>query len=138
MALTKVQKDFVIGRLKNQWQQVRLKCDGFEVALGLVQVTDSKLAVSIYIDDYFKGAWIIKPNDHVESKFLPIRTKSVYSPARKKQILKEFGKRNSYKYFPDLDKKIESKGTHFSSGHAALNHLVKVSDSIELITEMPA
>jgi len=138
MSLSKKQKDFAINRLKSQFQQVKLKCDGYEVALRLVQVTDSRLAVQIYVNDYFKGVWLTKPEEYEESKFLPVRIKSLYSPKEKKEILKKFGKRNAYKYFPNLDEKLEHKFTHFSSGRVALTHLIKISDSIELLGEMTA
>ncbi|MBK0062405.1 MULTISPECIES: hypothetical protein [unclassified Acinetobacter] len=137
MTLTKAQKDFVVNRLKSQWRQVKLKCDGFEVTLGLIQVTDTKLAVEIYINNFFKGTWVLNPEKHIESKFLPIRYLWLWSPKEKKEILKKFGKRAAYKNFPDLDKRLEHKTTHFTSGRAAINHLIKVCDSIELITEIP-
>lgn len=136
--LTKAQKDFAIERLKSQWKQVKLKCDGHTVDLQLVQVKNTKLAISVYVNSYFKGVWFTKPDEHVESKFLPIITKAFYSSVEKKKIIKEFGKRNAYKYFPNLDEKYVGKGSHFLSGRTAINHLIKVSDSIELVTEMPA
>lgn len=136
--LTKAQKDFAIERLKSQWQQVKLKCDGYTVDLQLVQVKNTKLAISVYVNSYFKGVWFTKPDEHVESKFLPIITKAFYSSVEKKKIIKAFGKKRAYENFPSLDEKIHYKGTHFSTGRAAINHLVKVCDSIELVTEMSA
>lgn len=138
MTLTKAQKDFAIDRLKSQWQPVKLKCDGYTVDLQLVQVKNTKLAISIYVNSYFRGVWFTSPDEHVESKFYPILTKAFYSSVAKKKIIKEFGKRNAYKYFPNLDEKYVGKGSYFSTGRAAINHLVKVCDSIELVTEMPA
>ena len=136
MALTKEQKDFILKRLNSQWYPVKLECDGYIVHLKLERVQDLKLAVEVYVNSFVKGEWLVHPDKHVESKFFPSRFVYVISPAKKKQAIKRLGKKRAYEFYPDLDKKIEYKGTHFSSGKTALNHLIKVSGSIELITEM--
>lgn len=138
MSLSKEQKAFIIKELNNQMSVIKLNCDGFEVSLSLERVQNFKLAIGLYVNGFMKGSWIIRPDDYHESKFLPIRTKSKYSPKIKQQIIKIWGKRRAYKEYPDLDEKIEYKGSHFSSARSALNHLNKVSESIELLTEVAA
>lgn len=138
MTLSKAQKDFAIKKLDSQFSCIDLDCDGHRVRLTLERVQDLKLAVAVYVNSWCKGEWLVNPDKHPESKFYQNRFKSLYSPIKKKKIIKQFGKRRAYEIFPKLDDKIHFKGTHFSSGRAAINHLVKVCDSIELVTEMPA
>lgn len=132
--LTKVEKDYIVKELNSQFSQVVLMCDGYRVSLALERVQDFKLAIGIYVNHMIKGAWMLKPNEHPESKFLPIRQKALYSSTKKAKIFKEFGKIRAREYFPNLDLVHEYRGSHFSTGRAAINHLIKVSDSIELLT----
>lgn len=138
MSLSTEQKAFILKCLNSQLHSVDLKCDGYTVRLYLQRVQDLKLATEVFVDGWVKGEWLTNPDKHPESKFFPYRYKHFYSPSKKKIILKRWGKRRAYELFPDLDKKLEYRGTHFSSGRAALNHLIKVSDSIELLTKEPA
>lgn len=136
MKLNKEQKLFIIEQLNSQFKSVHLMCDGYEITLKMERYK-MKLVISIYINGCIKGAWGIKPEEHPESKFLAIRQKSYYPAKRKAEIIKAFGKREANKRF-DLDKKLEYKLPFFTTPQAALNHLIKVSDSIELIGEMAA
>ena len=138
MSLTKEQKEFILNQLTSQFSRVDLLCDGFEVQLKLERVQNLKLAIGVYVNGWMKGSWLLKPEDYKESKFLPVRTKSAYSPKKKQEIIKAFGKREAYKSFPKLDAKIEIKSSYFNTARSALSHLIKVSDSIELLTEMAA
>lgn len=138
MTLSKAQKDFILKKIDSQFDCVDLDCDGYRIRLSLERIQDLKLAVAVYVNSWCKGEWLLHPELHPEGKFYPDRYKSVYSPVKKKKIIKAFGKKRAYENFPSLDEKIHYKGTHFSTGRAAINHLVKVCDSIELVTEMPA
>ncbi|MFA2969804.1 hypothetical protein KWE21_04190 [Acinetobacter pittii] len=136
MALTNEQREFILKSLDNQFSSVKLKCDEFEVSLHLARVQNLKLAIEIFIDGYFKMMWLLNPDQHPESKYYPNGTQALFKPAAKAKLIKEMGKRRAYKFFPNLDEVITFKRTHFSTARAALTHLIKVSDSIELITEM--
>lgn len=96
-----------------------------------------KLVIGIYVNDSVKGVWVTKPEEHQESKFLASHQKSYYSAKEKAERIKVFGKREANKRF-DLNKRFEYKLPFFTTPQAALNHLIRVSDSIELLTEMAA
>lgn len=136
--LSKEQKAFILKTLNSQFQMIYLMCDGYEVSLKLERVQNLKLAIGIYVNGWMKGGWLLNPKEHAESRFFPNRTKSIYSPKKKEEIIKVFGKRRAYKEFPNLDGKIQMKSTHFSTAQSAINHLSKVSESIVLLTEMAA
>ena len=137
MSLSKEQQDHVLKELDIPYNKVILHCDGHDVTLRLVRMK-MKLVVDIYVDQMFKGIWLTEPDKHPEAKFLPTKKVKIYSQKSKAEIIKVLGKREAKKSFPDLDKVIESKSYYFSSPKAALSHLIKVSDSIELLAEMAA
>ncbi len=136
MKLSKAQKDFILKQLNRQFEMVVLMCDGYEITLKMERYK-MKLVIGIFVNGSVKAAWAAKPEEHPESKFLASHQKSYYSAKRKAEIIKAFGKREANKRF-NLDQKFEYKLPFFSTAQAALNHLIKVSDSIELIGEMAA
>lgn len=134
--ITKEQRTIILEQLNSPFETVYLMCDGYEITLKIERYK-MKLVIGIYVNGSIKGDWLINPKDHPESKFLAIRYKSYYSPKNKAEIIKVFGKREANKRF-DLDKKHEYKLPYFNTANAALTHLIKVSKSIELLTEMAA
>lgn len=136
MSLSKEQKESVIQDLSSLFKTVKLNCDGYEITLRLMR-HKMKLIIAIYINGEVKGMWSSKPEEYPESKFLAVRKKSVYTPSEKAKILKEFGKRDAKKQF-NIDQQFEYRLPYFSTARSALNHLIKVSESIEILTEMAA
>lgn len=134
MSLSKEQKADAIKQLNGLFNTVRLICDGYKITLKMERYK-MKLVIGIYVNGHIKGAWAVKPEEHPESKFLASHQKSYYSAKEKAERIKAFGKREANKRF-NLDKKFEYKLPFFNSARSALNHLIKVSDSIELVTEM--
>lgn len=134
--LTKEQKAFIFKQLNSLFKTVYLMCDGYEITLKIERYK-MKLVIGIYVNGSIKGDWFIDSKNHPESKFLAIRHKSHYSAKNKAEIIKAFGKREANKRF-DLDKKYEYRLPYFNTAQVALNHLIKVSESIELVTEMAA
>lgn len=135
--LTKEQKAFVLKQLESQFNQIELDCDGFKIQLSL-KPYKMRLVVDIYINNWFKGEWLGYRGEHAETKYLPIKRRPFYTPKRKAEIIKALGKREAKKTFPNLDAVHESRTSFFTSPKAALAHLIKVSESIELLTEMKA
>jgi hypothetical protein len=136
MKLSKEQKTFILEQLNSQFKSVQLLCDGYEITLRMERYK-MKLVIGIYVNGSVKGVWVTKPEEHQESKFLASHQKSYYSAKEKAERIKVFGKREANKRY-DLDKKLEYKLPYFSTAQAALTHLIKVSDSIELIGEIAA
>jgi hypothetical protein len=134
--LSKEQKTLILEQLNSQFKSVHLLCDGYDITLKMERYK-MKLVIGIYVNDSVKGVWVTKPEEHQESKFLASHQKSYYSAKEKAERIKVFGKREANKRF-DLNKKFEYKLPFFTTPQAALNHLIKVSDSIELLTEMAA
>ena len=136
MKLNKEQKEFAIKEL-DTYNHVALLCDGFEISLR-IQRHKMKLVVGVFVNDTVKGCWCTENSEHPEAKYLAPYFVSKYKPAFKNKLLKLYGKRKAYREHPDLDDKYEYRLPYFSSATRAINHLIKVSESIELITEFAA
>lgn len=137
MSLSKEQKAFILKQLESQFNHVELNCDGFIIGL-ILKPYKMRLVIDIYINGVFKGEWLGFTKEHPETKYLPIKRKAFFTPKRKAEIIKVFGKRAAKKMFPKLDEVHESRSCFFTSPQAALSHLIKVSDSIELVGELAA
>lgn len=137
MSLSKEQKALVIERLNRPFGTASFMCDGYEIILKLAR-HKMKLVISIYVNGTVKAIWSIEHEQHSESKFLSPHFISRYKPSHKAKLIKAIGKSKAYKEYPDLDAKQEYRLPYFSSALKAVNHLIKVSDSIELLTEMAA
>ena len=135
--LTKEQKTFILKQLESPLNHIELDCDGFKIWLSLKRYK-MRLVIDIYINGVFKGEWLGFTETHPETKYLPIKRRPYYTPKRKAEIIKALGKREAKKMFPKLDEVHEGRTSFFTSPKAALSHLIKVSDSIELLTEMAA
>ncbi|RSN77916.1 hypothetical protein [Acinetobacter haemolyticus] len=132
--LSKADKDYILEKLNSQLSMVYLKCDENKVSLTLER-HKMKLVIGIYVNHEFRGDWLFHPEKHPESKYLPIKRISKYAPSAKQRVIKTFGKRKAYKLYPDLDEVIERPWLYFNTARSALNHLLKVSESIEVIKE---
>lgn len=133
MSLSKEQKAFILKSLESQFKHIELNCDGFKVQLSLVRYK-MRLVIDIYINGVFKGEWLSSTKGHPETKYLPFKKTPVFTSKRKAEIIKSLGKREAKKLFPNLDLVVEQPTCFFTSPKAALSHLIKVSDSIELLT----
>jgi hypothetical protein len=132
MKLTNEQKEKVIGDLSQLFGRATLRCDGYEVTLQVERFKGFKYRVMTYVNGTFSGKWILPSDAAPESKFLRKMTKPNVSPVKRLKLEKECGKRfiakdpffsGSYTcYLPD-----------WSTGKAAVNHLCKVCESVELI-----
>ena len=136
MKLSKEQKEFAIKEL-DTCSRVELLSDRYEISLR-IQRHKMKLVVGIFVNHTVKGCWCSESSEHPEAKYLAPYFVSKYKPTFKNKLLKIYGKRKAYREHPDLDDKYEYRLPYFSSATRAINHLIKVSESIELITEFAA
>jgi hypothetical protein len=134
MKLTKEQKEELAGKLSLPWGSVNLLCDGRLVTLQVQRFKTMTYRVMTYIDGTFKHAWASSTASVPEHKFLRKSVRPNISPAERKRLEKDLGKRyvakhpfwgGSYTlYLPD-----------WASGKAAISHLCKVCDSIAVASE---
>lgn len=135
--LTKEQRDALAEKLSSPWGgDVHLLCDGRRITLQVRRESGAAIryCVMLYIDGYFKGAW--HKGDTPEAKFLRKQVKALWSPARRKVMEKAVGKRRfASADFDDYRKTLTHYMPYWSSGKAAIAHLCKVCESVEVAPE---
>lgn len=134
MKPTKEQRAELAKRLSYAWGEVSLLCDGYLVTLQVQRDVGNAIryVVSIYINGHFKGEWM--KGDAPEAKFLRKQVRRLYSPAKCREIEKIVGKRRFandplYAGFRDT---ITQYLPWWSSGKAAIDHLCRVCESVEI------
>lgn len=132
MKLSKEQKDQAIEKLSSPWGSVILMCDGYRVALQVQRASALNFRVMIYVNKEFKGLWCNPKNACPESKFMRKTVRPLVSPSRKREMEKILGKRR-VKNDPFYSQTITGFMPDFANGKAAINHMCKVSESIQIV-----
>ncbi len=133
MKLTKEQKADLAQELTSPWGCVTLICDGYRIALQVQCVKALKYRVVTYINGRWEGKWSLGTEEYPEQKFLNKRTHRACSPAFKAKAEKVFGKRAIAKD-PYYSKTFVTYDLSWPSGKAAIAHLCRVCDSVEIAT----
>ncbi|MDO8932967.1 MAG: hypothetical protein Q7U97_11275 [Rhodocyclaceae bacterium] len=133
MKLTKDQRAQLVGELSTPWGSAHLICDGHRVTLQVQREGGNaiKFRVMTYVDGHFKGEWI--KGEVPEAKFLRKQVRRLYSTARCKKIEKIVGKRRfATAEYDGYRKTLTHYLPDWASGKAAIAHLCKVCESVEL------
>lgn len=117
-------------RLGSLYDSVCLDCDGYTVALTLRRVEKMRLAISVYVNGWFKGEWLGIGPDRLPTeegrRFYQERTLSLYRGKEKAAMRRAFGKKAS-------EKKISYRHPTWASASSLRRHLVASNDSIRLL-----
>ena len=136
MKLTKEQKAGCIEKLNSPWGSVKLRCDGYEVFLQVQRYTGLTYRVMTYVNGHFLGKWISATNNFPEQKFLRPNVRPVHGKSFVRKMEKILGKRHVAKN-PDYKKTVTMYMPDWASGKAAINHLCKVCESVEILSNEP-
>jgi len=129
--ITKEQKAELINKLSSTWGAVALMCDGFRVDLQVQRWKGMSYRVMTFVNGVHKGAWFSADKEHPEQKFLRKSVRPILSPAKRIKLEKTFGKRY-VKNDPYWSGSITLFMPDWASGKAAINHLCKVCESVEI------
>ena len=132
MKLSKEQKELAIQKISNPYGSVDLMCDGSRITLAVERTSKLAYRVITYVDGVFNGVWCMVDSQSPESKFLRKVNKPVCSPIQKKKMEKIMGKRR-FAADPYYSKIYICYMPDWASGKAAINHLCRVCESVELI-----
>ncbi|MGO2235557.1 MAG: hypothetical protein ACTH5B_15925 [Marinomonas sp.] len=107
--ITKDQWEEIEKALKGSMGVVKFKLGDKQITLEKRFIKENVLVICVFINGKLdqKLGW---PGDDYDPAIEPIwnkRSRSVYSPARKKKFIKIFGKRRVKQEIEDLDKKYE-------------------------------
>lgn len=135
MKLTKEQMTELAQKLTSPWGEVKLLCDGFTIDLQTQRCKGGMTyRVMTFVNGQFKGEWVLSTEEHPEQKFLRKHVRPLYSASHKATLEKIYGKRhvaNTERY----QKKFVTYMPDFASGKAAISHLCKVCESIQVVLE---
>lgn len=137
MKLTKEQKQQLINTLSSPYGRVALRCDGYQVDLVVERAAALAYRVVTYINGQWKGAWVSGSESHPEQKFLRKSVRPTTSKAKLLAMEKKLGKRYFKQFckdYPYWTSHITTYDFTWASGKAAINHLGKVCDSIQILT----
>ena len=131
--LTPEQKTQLINRLALPWGKVQLQCDGKRITLEVRQISKAMVyRVITFVEGEFKYEWAGPNTFHPEQKFLRKSVRPNISPVKRRELEKKLGKR-----FVKTDPYFGGSTTLFlpdwPNGKAAINHLCKVCEVVELI-----
>lgn len=133
MKLTKEQRDELAQELAHPYGRVELMCDGYKVVLHVERWKELSYRIVTYVNGEWRVVWICAPGEYPERKFLRYTEKFVHPARFRAQMLKLLGKRRYAK--ENYDKKIGMWNIDWQTGKAAINHLHRVCDSIEIISK---
>ena len=135
MKLSKEQKDQAIEALNLPWGRVTLRCDGYLVTLVMQRFGKASLTyrVSTYVNGRIEWSWCSEKTMAPESKFLRKSVRPNVGPAKRKEVEKALGKR-AVKKDPFWSGSVTLYLPDWANGKMAVNHLCKVSESVELLS----
>lgn len=131
MKLTKEQKDRLIEDLDHPWGNAELICDGYRITLQVERIKPLVFRVVTYINGQWRGEWSLGNKEIPEQKFLNKKTHRACTPSFKAKMEKIFGKRAVAKD-PYYNKTFVTYDISWPSGKAAINHLCRVCESVEI------
>ena len=132
MKLTKDQIATLSSQLSNPYSlPIYLLCDDRKITLEVRLYKALQYRVMTFIDGSFKGDWVLSGTAHPEQKYLRKSVRNLYPPAKRAKLIKEFGKKLAEKI--GANKTQTLYWSDWPNARAALNHLNKVCESIEVV-----
>lgn len=137
-------KDALIDRLDRAFGRAELMCDGHRINLEVRRASAKSLryVVCVFVDGRWMSKWCLDDYQGPEQKFGRRTEKSLYSEKQRKELLKAgplYGRKGSAerkKYEERINKKWVYFMPDFPNGRAAINHMLRVSESVAVPEEM--
>lgn len=107
---------------------VKFKIADDEIHIARVAVKENRTALAVYINNKIVWKHGMQSDEQPEliRKVWRKRTIASYSPAKKKKIIEDFGKRNAMKYFPNLDKATTYYDPMFNTAKSLVRQFKKL------------
>lgn len=121
------------SRLRAFLIPVVLDCDGFQVRLCREPVGESRLEITVFVNGWFRGAWLIEREGHGTEegrRFLQLRSRSLWS-AKQKLAIRRIPKKHRGNMDPDA--KSYHRAPFWKSTTSLRRHLVKHNDRIRWV-----
>ncbi|WP_286695003.1 hypothetical protein [Spongiibacter sp. UBA1325] len=137
-AITKDQWTAIEKNLSGLFGQQKFQLGPHEISVVKSRVSESKLALIVYIDGSWKGKWMLPENDDIYSPIVKQvwrkRSRALYPPKKRASIVKNLGVRQAKKLIPKLDQKIEHYVPDFNTAKSLIRQFKKV-EGLTLLEE---
>ncbi|SFK92800.1 hypothetical protein SAMN05216302_102146 [Nitrosomonas aestuarii] len=125
--------------LSRPFGRVKLKCDGYEITAA-VERTKMKLVVSIYINGFMKGKWLLDQDCDESRKFLRRVRKYLVNGKKRTELLIKSRKRGAHKEMREfyqglLDRHSFYVLPYWPNPKAFFRHIRKTCAEIELMDD---
>lgn len=118
-------------RLKSLWSPVKLKCDGYDLALCLERIGQFKNGILVYINGVMKMEWLAEDCEERRRFLRPVK-KSVFSQKQKAALRKVSKRVRKENGLPELDASYIEYVPYWTSFRALKSHLIKHNSEIEM------
>lgn len=119
-------------RLKCVWLPVYLRVDGYLIQLELRQVGQFRNAITVFVNGWFRGQWILDKTEEAR-RFLPLRRTRLYKKRFAEEITRKLGKVSARKWL-GVDKYSEHYGSCWTSYRSLKRHLLANNEHVDVIT----
>ena len=117
--------------LTSPYGRVRLKCDTYDLTLGVVPQGPLRYMIVPFLGGRFKGEWIV--NDCEERRrFLRRRKVTLYSTAETAKLVRKFGRKRAEEIF-HIERAYQRWYLEWPSFAPLKRHLIANNESIELV-----
>lgn len=143
-SLPKCEKEALIERVSHAYGSAELMCDGFRVTLRVELYKAMSYRVMVYVNGFWKGEWWNPNKPAPEQKFARRVETFLNRRKEREEILKSaalFGRKGSKErkeWEARADAKFVVIDPTFPSGKAAVNHLLRVCESVTVVAPSPA
>lgn len=130
--MTKDQWLEVKSALSTPFGRVKLKVDGYDLALYVEQVKPLKYSIVPYVNGEFKGEWLSGKFEESKRFMRPVQV-AVFKPAEKARMCKGLSKKLIKEFFGDINKTFTSYRWDWPSFDPLRRHLIANNKEIELL-----
>lgn len=133
--ITKKEWEYIKSYLSGRRGSIEFELGKDKITVNKTQLNENKLGITVYFNENIDWNWGVKGDtfNSIVEKIWMKRTKSIHTAKRKKELIKELGKRAAIKHF-GLDDKFTVYTPIFSS-YTTLERQFKKIESLKLVTK---
>ena len=124
--------------LQGFFGSVKLKLGDHTIQLQRGSLSEGRTAIAVFVNGKIPSEWMTSDIDDLDPLAKTLwrrRTRSLYSPKHRKEIIKIWGKRKVKKIHPDMDDFIVWYEPFFLKAKTLVNQFKKIKE-FELLTEV--
>lgn len=134
MAISKDQWQKIEQELSHAFGSVKLKCDGYVVALHVSQIDALQYGIAVFVNGYSRGKWLIEDCEERRRFLRPIE-RFLYNAKERAEFLKIWGgKRAPKAKVEHFNRKFTTYSTYWTSVKSLRRHIEKNNQDLEVVS----